>query len=99
MEKNGQQNSIDDLSAQLAEQSAIQEKLQAEVNDLRAENDQLLCTLKNTENTLVDTENRLANKTLEHGESAELDAKQIEIVALQEALRDAKDKCNVLEQN
>ncbi|ESU36889.1 Ankyrin repeat protein [Giardia duodenalis] len=99
LEKNGQQNSIDDLSAQLAEQSAIQEKLQAEVNDLRAENDQLLCTLKNTENTLVDTENRLANKTLEHGEkSAELDAKQIEIVALQEALRDAKDKCNALEQ-
>ncbi|EFO62626.1 Protein 21.1 [Giardia lamblia P15] len=98
-QKANQQDSIDDLSTQLAEQSALQKKLQAEVNSLRAENDQLLCTLRNTENTLVDTENKLASKTLEHGEkSAELDAKQLEIAALQEALRDAKDRCDVLGQ-
>lgn len=98
-QKTGQSGSADDLSAQLAKRSAIQEQLQAELNDLRAENDQLLCNLKNVEAALADTENRLANKIAEHGEqSAELDAKQIEMDALQEALRDANDKCSVLAQ-
>lgn len=98
-QKADQQSSIDDIYAQLAEQSTIQERLQAEVNDLRAENDKLLCNLRNAESCLVDVENRLRSKIIEYGEkAAELDAKQLDIDALHEALRNANDKCDTLTQ-
>lgn len=98
-QKTDQQSSIDDLYIQLAEQSAIQERLQAEANDLRADNDKLLCNLRNVENMLADTEKRLERKIMEFGEkTAELDAKQLEIDALQEALQDANSKYDTLAQ-